>query len=95
LRLPNLKGIVLNPSWLGKVLGELLLRDGHWLCIAIEQHRPGAGGALVKCKDVLHDSKINRKPPSEKETISPIDRIGQNKSNFEQSRSRPPSLSRE
>jgi hypothetical protein len=69
-------------------LGELLLRDGHWLCIAIEQHRPGAGGALVKCKDVLHDSKINRKPPSEKETISPIDRIGQNKSNFEQNRSR-------
>jgi hypothetical protein len=28
LRLPNFKRVVLNPSWLRKILGELLLSDG-------------------------------------------------------------------
>jgi hypothetical protein len=84
LRLPNFMCVMLNPSWLRKALRELLLSAGNWLCIAVEQHRPGAGGALVKCKDVLHGVKINRKPSSKKETISLIGQIEQNISSFEQ-----------
>ena len=82
LRLPNFKRVVLNPSWFRKILCELLLSGGNGLTIAVEQHRPRTGGALVKCKDVLHGWKINRKLCSEKETIRPIGQIRQNNSNF-------------
>ena len=54
LGLPNFKGIVLYPARLRKMLRELLLVRGHGLAFAIEQHRPGTGGALVECKDVSH-----------------------------------------
>jgi hypothetical protein len=81
---------VLNPSWFGKVLRELLLSCRNKLAITVEQHRPGTGGALVKCKDVLHGLKINRKQSSEKETISLIDRNRQNNSSFGKTRSMAP-----
>ena len=72
LGLPDFKRIVLDPPRLGKVLREFLLRCGDGPTIAVEQHRPRAGGALVKCKDVLHRRKVNRNSCSEKETIGTL-----------------------
>jgi hypothetical protein len=71
------------------------LSGGNGLAIAVEQHRPRTGGALVKCKDVLHGWKINRKRCSEKETIRPIGRIQQNYSNFDRPCAMAPPLFRE
>jgi hypothetical protein len=51
------------------MLREFLLRSGHGLAFSVEQHRPRAGGALIKCKDVSHGHKINRNKRSKKETI--------------------------
>jgi hypothetical protein len=45
------------------------LRSGHGVALSVEQHRPRAGGALIKCKDVSHGHEINRNKRSKKETI--------------------------
>jgi hypothetical protein len=69
LRVPNFHCVVFHPTRLGEILREFLLRSGHGLAFSVEQHRPRAGGALIKCKDVSHGHKINRNKRSKKETI--------------------------
>jgi len=54
LAAPDLVGIVLNPAGLRKVLGKLLLRQGHDPALAVKHERTRTGGALVEGKDVFH-----------------------------------------
>ena len=54
------------PAQLGEVLREFFLCRGHRVAVAAEQHRPRAGGALIKSKDVGHKQKVNRNKRIEK-----------------------------
>ena len=52
--LPDLGGVVLDPTGLGEVLGEFLLRDGEGAAAVVVDDGAGAGGALIESEEVFH-----------------------------------------
>ena len=50
-RAPYLVGVVFDPTWLGKILGEFLVSASHHLAGVVEKIGSGAGGALVDGED--------------------------------------------
>ena len=59
---PDLRGVVLNPTGLGKMLGELALGRGNWLQEFVVNNRPRTRRSLVEGKDVFHKIKRAQVP---------------------------------
>ena len=56
---PDLLGIVLDPTRLRKVLGELALRAAQDLTVLVDRQRPGAGGPRVDAEDDRHQPPVS------------------------------------
>ncbi len=55
---PDFHCVVRDPARLRKMLGKLLLRHCHHAAMAIKQHGPRTGGALVECEDQIHIARL-------------------------------------
>jgi hypothetical protein len=60
LAVPDVEGVVLDPSGSREMLGKLLLRAGAQPAVMVEQDGARAGGALVEGEDDLFHAQFPR-----------------------------------